>query len=64
MVIKPSRKRLARHEARMGYMRNAYNNFVAKHERKRPLARPRCGWEDNIIMNLRKWGFGLCTGSV
>jgi hypothetical protein len=64
MVIKPSRKRLARHEARMGYMRNAYNNFVARPEGKRPLGRPRCGWDYNIRMYLRKWGFGLCTGSV
>jgi hypothetical protein len=36
----------------MGEMRNACNIFVGKPERKTLLGRPRCRWEDNIIMNL------------
>jgi len=29
---------------------------VGKPEGKRPLARPRCRWEDNIRMNLQEAG--------
>jgi hypothetical protein len=36
-----------------GEDRNAYRILVGKLEGKRPLGRPRCGWEDNIIMDLR-----------
>jgi hypothetical protein len=35
----------------MGEMRNAYNILVGKPEGKRPLGRPRRGWEDNIRMD-------------
>jgi hypothetical protein len=28
--------------------------FFGKPERKRPLGRPRCRWEDNIRMDLRE----------
>jgi hypothetical protein len=31
---------------------------VGKPERKRPLVRPRCRWEDNIKMDLRERGWG------
>jgi hypothetical protein len=31
---------------------------VGKLERKRPLGRSRCRWEDNIEMNLREMGWG------
>jgi hypothetical protein len=31
-------------------MRNAYNIFVGKPEKKRLLGRPKRGWEDNIEM--------------
>jgi hypothetical protein len=27
---------------------------------KRPLGRPRCRWQYNIIMNLSEVGFGRC----
>jgi len=37
-------------------MRNAYKIFVRKPEGKRPLGRPRCGWEDNIRMDHREIG--------
>jgi hypothetical protein len=33
--------------------RNTYRILVRKPERKRPLGRPRCRWEDNIKMDLR-----------
>jgi hypothetical protein len=38
----------------MGEMRNAYKTLVGKPQSKRPLGRPRHGWEDNIKMNLRE----------
>jgi hypothetical protein len=31
--------------------------FVAKPEGKRPLGRPRCRWEDNNKMDLRRTGW-------
>jgi hypothetical protein len=34
-----------------------YNILVAKSEGKRPTGRPRCGWEDNIRMELREIGW-------
>jgi hypothetical protein len=43
-------------------MRNAYRILVGNPERKRPLRRPRCRWEDNIkvyIREIRFWGCGL-----
>jgi hypothetical protein len=33
---------------------NAYNTLVGKPEGVRSLGRPRCGWEDNIRMDLRE----------
>jgi hypothetical protein len=36
--------------------------LVGKPEGKRPLGRPRCGWEDNIKMDLQEvgcWGMDL-----
>jgi len=38
----------------MGEMRNAYRILVGKPERKRPLRRPRCRWEDNIRIDVRE----------
>jgi hypothetical protein len=35
-----------------GEKRNAYMILVGKPEKKRPLGRPRCRWEDNIKMDL------------
>jgi hypothetical protein len=42
----------------IGVKRNAYRILVGKPEGKRPLARPRCMWEDNIKMDLREIGRG------
>jgi hypothetical protein len=38
----------------MGERRDAYRVLVGKPEGKRPLERPKCRWEDNIKMDLRK----------
>jgi hypothetical protein len=38
--------------------RNAHKILVGKPERKRPLGRPRRGWEDNIKMDVREIGWG------
>jgi hypothetical protein len=57
-VIKARRMRWAGHVARMGEVRGAYNILVGRPEGRRPLARPRCRWEDNIEMDLREIVFG------
>jgi hypothetical protein len=38
----------------MGEERGVYRVLVGKPEGKRPLERPRHGWEDNIKMDLRE----------
>jgi hypothetical protein len=38
--------------------RSVYRIFVGKPEGRRPLGRPRRGWENNIEMNLQEVGFG------
>jgi hypothetical protein len=42
----------------MGEDRGVYRVLVGKPERKRPLGRPRCRWEDNIKMDLQEVGAG------
>jgi hypothetical protein len=44
--------RWAGHVALMGEKRNVYRLLVGKPEGKRPLARPRRRWVDNIKMDL------------
>jgi hypothetical protein len=44
----------------MGEVRGAYNILVGRPEGRRPLARPRRRWEDNIKMDLREIGFWVC----
>jgi hypothetical protein len=51
-VIRSRRIRRAGNAARMRDMRNAYIILAVKPARKRPLARPRRRWEDNIKMDL------------
>jgi hypothetical protein len=51
MQIKSRRMRWAGHVARMGEERNVYKVFMGKPEGKRPLGRPRRGWEDDIRMD-------------
>ncbi|KAJ4438760.1 hypothetical protein ANN_14711 [Periplaneta americana] len=55
--LKTRRLRWAGHVARMGESRNAYRVLVGRPEGKRPLGRPRRGWEDNIKMDLREVGY-------
>jgi hypothetical protein len=42
----------------MEEVRGAYSILVGRPEGKRPLGRPRRGWEDNIEMDLGEIGFG------
>jgi hypothetical protein len=42
----------------MREVRGAYNILVGRPEGRRPLGRPRRGWEDSIKMDLGKIGFG------
>ena len=53
--------RWAGNVVRMGKKRGACRFLVGKPEGKRPLERPRCRWEDNIKMYLRKWNVGAWT---
>jgi len=55
-VIKSIRMRWAGHVARIDEMRDVYRVLVGKPEGKRPLARPRRRWEDNIKMDLQEVG--------
>ena len=56
--IKSRRMRWAGHVARMEERRGVYRVLVGQHEGKRPLGRPRRGWEDNIKMDLQEVGCG------
>jgi hypothetical protein len=48
----------------MGETRGAYRAFVGKPEGRRPLGRPRRGWEYNIKLDLREVGWEAWTGSI
>jgi hypothetical protein len=50
-VIKSKRMRWAGHVVHMGEGRGVYRVLVGRPEGKRPLGRPRHGWEDNIKMD-------------
>ena len=53
-ILNRDQLRWAGHVARMEQFRSAYRVLVGKPERKKPLGRPRCKWEDNIKMDLRE----------
>jgi hypothetical protein len=55
-VIKLRRMRLVGHVACMGEERGVYRVLVGRPEGKRPLAKPRHRWEDNVKMDLREIG--------
>jgi hypothetical protein len=55
-VIKATRLKWAGHVGRMGEGRGIYRVLVGKSNAKRPLARPRGIWEDNIMLDLREIG--------
>jgi hypothetical protein len=42
----------------MGEGRKVYKVLVGKPEGRRPLGRPRRGWEDGVRMDLREIGLG------
>ena len=44
--------------ARMGEGRGVHRVLVGKPEGKRPLGRPRCRWEYNIMMDIQEVGGG------
>ena len=55
-VIKSRRMRWTGNLARTGDRKGVYRVLMGKPEGKRPLARPRCRWEDNIKMDLHEVG--------
>jgi hypothetical protein len=57
-VVKSRRMRWAGHVARMGEDRGVHRALAGKPEKKRPLGRPRCRWEDNIKMDFQEVGGG------
>jgi hypothetical protein len=57
-VISARRLRWARHVVCIGDSRDAYRLLVGKPEGRRPFARSRRRWEDNIKMDLREVGWG------
>ena len=55
-VVKSRRMRWAGHVARIDEGRGVYRVLVGKPEGKRPLGKPRRGWEDNIKIDLQEVG--------
>jgi hypothetical protein len=47
-----------------GVMGGVYRVLVVKPEGKRPLGRPKHGWEDNIKMDIQEVECGPWTGSI
>jgi len=45
--------------ALIGERRGVYKVLMGKPEEKRPLGRPRRGWEDNIKLDLQEVGCGI-----
>jgi hypothetical protein len=43
----------------MGQERGVYRVLMGKPERKRPMGKTRCRWEDNINMYLQEVGCGV-----
>jgi hypothetical protein len=57
-AIKLRKMRWAGHVESMGDRRGACKVLLGKYERKRPLGRSRCRWEDKIKMDLQEVGMG------
>ena len=55
-VVQSRRMRWAVHVARMGEGRGVHRVLVGRLEGKRPLGRPRCRWDDNIMRDLEEVG--------
>ena len=60
LMINSRIMRWAGHVARMGERRGVYTVLVGKPEGRRPLGRPRRGWDDNIKVDLQEVG---CKGT-
>jgi hypothetical protein len=58
-----SRIKWAGHVARMEELSGVYRVLVGKPEGKRPLGRPSCKLEDNIMIDVQEVGCGAWTGS-
>jgi len=43
---------------------SGYKVLIEKPEKKRPLGRPRCKWEDNIKMDLQEVRWGAWIGFI
>ena len=56
-MIKSRIMRWAGHVACLEERKGLCRVLVGKPDRKRPLGRPRRGWEDNIKMNLQEVGW-------
>jgi hypothetical protein len=54
--------RWAGHVAHMGEERKVYKVLVGKPEGRRPLGRPRRGWENVIRMLLEEIGWSMWSG--
>ena len=52
-------QKLIGHVARMEVGRTAFKIITSKSTGKRPLGRPRRGWEDNIRMYLKKMSINM-----
>ena len=46
------------HVSRLGERRDVYRFLVGKPDGKRSLGRPKCGWKDNIEIDLQELGCG------
>jgi hypothetical protein len=57
-IMKATRMGWAVHVARTGLNRNAYRLLVGKPEGRRPLARPKRRWFDDVRMDLVEVGWG------
>ena len=53
MLCTPNQMRWTEHVACTGDKIGAYRVFVGKHERKRPIERPRRRWEESVKMDLQ-----------
>jgi hypothetical protein len=56
-MSKARRMRWVGYVARMGERRGVYRDVAGKTDGKRPLRKPRRGWEDNIKMGLQEVGW-------
>jgi hypothetical protein len=56
--VKSRRMRWTGHVARIGEERKVYRVLVVKPEGRRPLGKPRHGWESGIRIDLREIGWG------